>query len=85
MRARRLAIDAAVLLLMLLLLRTGYYLEASGPGLSSANAAEVTQWLNWSLQLTFGIWAITLVVCLMFDLRRLLRKPSAQLTQERAA
>ena len=70
--AVRVAIDAAVL--GVVLLRMGSYVEASGSGLSAAKAAEVGQWLNWSLQISLVIWAaVAAIFVLVGDLRRLLR------------
>jgi hypothetical protein len=71
--AVRVAIDAAVLGVVLLLLRMGSYVEASASGVSAAKAAEVSEWLNWSLQITFVIWAVVAIFVLVGDLRRLLR------------
>jgi hypothetical protein len=79
--AVRMAIDAAVLGVMLLLLRMGAYVEASGSGLSTAKAAEVGQWLNRSLQISFLIWAVFAIFMLVGDLRRLsrlIRRPKTQ-------
>jgi hypothetical protein len=61
--AVRVTIDAAVLGVLLLLLRMDSYVEASGSGLSAAKAAEVGQWLNWSLQISFAIWGLLRFSC----------------------
>lgn len=80
----RLAIDAAALVLSLLLLRTGYYADVSGPGLPAVKAAEATHGLNLSLQITFAIMAVVFAFAVVADFRRLLQKPGNHLAQLRA-
>jgi hypothetical protein len=75
----RLAIDAAALVISLLLLRTGPYAEVSGPGRPATKAAEATHAMNMGLRITFAIMTIVFAVGIVFDLRRLLRKPPRQL------
>lgn len=82
--AIRLAIDATAMAVILLLLRTGSYAEAAGPGLSAAKAAEATHWMNVTLQITFACLAVAFAIAVVVDLRRLLRKPPPQLAQQRA-
>ena len=57
------------------MLRTGYYGEVSGPGLPATKGAEATHTMNLGLRVTFAIIAIVSAVGIVFDLRRLLRKP----------
>jgi len=85
--AVRVAIDAAVLGVVLLLLRMSSYVEASASGVSAAKAAELGQWLNWSLQITFVIWTVVAIFVLVGDLRRLLRlihRPKTQFSTRSA-
>ena len=80
----RLAIDAAALVISLLLLRSGYYAEVSGAGLSTTKAAEATHAMNMGLQIAFAVMAVAFALGVIADLRRLLRKHPAQLAHQRA-
>jgi hypothetical protein len=78
----RLAIDAAALVISLLLLRTGYYAEVSGSGLPATKAAEATHAMNLGLQIMFAVMAVAFALGVVADLRRLLRKQPAQLAHQ---
>jgi len=80
----RLVIDAAALVISLLLLRTGYYADLSGNGLSATKAAEATHAMNLGLQITFAVMALAFALGAVFDLRRLLLKQPAQLAHQSA-
>lgn len=71
----RLVIDAAALVISLLLLGTGYFAKVSGPGLSAGKAAEATRAMNLGLHITFAIMAVVFAFGVVSDLRRLVRKP----------
>jgi hypothetical protein len=78
----RLFIDSSAMVISLLLLRTGYYADVSGAGLSTAKAAEATHSMNLGLQICFAIMAVAFAIAVVVDLRRLLRTPRVHLAQQ---
>jgi hypothetical protein len=64
-----LALDAAGILIPLLLLKAGNWIDIAGPNLTSADAAKLTAWLNSMIQ----IGLIIAAVIPLFDVIRQLR------------